>query len=104
MGRRKKEKELSIDETIEQLSVIAKTLENSKTEIQKLCGEHSLLSHVAYALRINLLKMDEVGAIDLDDWPVAKRLVNMLDTNGGLEFALEGLSTPLVDAILDDEL
>lgn len=104
MGRRKKEKELSIDETIEQLSVIAKTLKKSKTQIQKLRGEYSLLSHVAYALRINLLKMNEAGAIDLEEWPVAKRLVKMLDTDGGMKFAIEGLSTPLVDAILNDEL
>tara|TARA_B100001564_G_C20231108_1_gene486113 strand:- start:133 stop:447 length:315 start_codon:yes stop_codon:yes gene_type:complete len=104
MGRRKKEKELSIDETIEQLSVIAKTLENSKTEIQKLHGEFTLLSHVAYALKTNLLKMDEVGAIDLDEWPVAKRLVNILSTDGGLKFALEGLSTPLLDAIHNDKI
>ena len=79
-------------------------MENSKTQIQKLRGEYSLLSHVAYALRANLLNMDEVGAIDLEEWPVAKRLVKMLDKDGGMKFAIEGLSTPLVDAILNDEL
>ena len=99
MGRRKKVKEPTISEALDEIKEMSKRLDKSIIILEKFSGEFSLLTHLAYALKLDLEKMDEVGAIDLDEWPVADRLVKVLNKDDGLKFLKDYLSMDYIELL-----